>query len=192
MLTPFLAFADSFWTKLEILTTSFEGNGEILSFDVNENGEVLICVQETSSHHYYFMILDVEGNLSCSLCITSPLQTYGKFGEEGTIVLFLQKSSLAWEIDRAGNLINEYHDIDIERGRILRQYRCVYGDMEFIRNNLHSKIIVRAKGIENVFFEISIGKSNSLFLFAICLLVIVLGFAFLLIQKSKRKTPDGG
>lgn len=181
-----MTFADSFWTEVKIETTLFQGKGKILSFDVNKRGEVLICVQETSSDYYHFIILDTDGNLIQSLCIISPIKTYGKFGDDETMVLFLQKSVFAWEIDRSGNLIDEYHDEEIERGRILRQSRCGYGDMEFVLNGLHSKILVRENGAERVFFEIPFGINVSFLLSICCPIAVILGFSILPIQIKKK------
>ena len=180
-------YADPFWQEqeLEMVNVPFNGDGEILAFDVNEQGEILICVREHATDNNYFMIFNIQGELRWACRISSRLSTHGKFGENGTIILFLKKSAYAWIIDETGKLIEQYQDNVGESRKPLEQDKYLFEDYEFRRNAWHSQIILISNGEEKIFYEVSTGRFPSSILFTISFLTIILGFSILIIELKK-------
>lgn len=179
--------AASIWDSMESMICPFSGWGEIQSFYINESGDILICVKEWFSSNRYIMVFNTQGNMSHAFQIKMNSYIYGKIENDKTIILFLQKSALAWKFDLKGHLVEE-STYEAEGGsKIMFQDCYSYKGISFCRNSLRTKITKIENGEEKVFYEIKGGRS-------LTFVVSWMGFtwialiAFFLCYKTKKQT----
>ena len=180
-------FADAYPFAIEARASAFSGNGEIRSFDVNEAGEVLICVQELRSGQTYISIFNLQGDVLCSLYVETANGEYlsAAFENEHNIVLHPNRGRMVFVLDQRGNFLYSY-----ERGLHYEALETKNEDycenIIFTRDFFRSKITMTTNQEERVFYEIGIGNRCKLLQgFAVFLLLIL--FSLFIKEENKRR-----
>lgn len=152
-------FADANPFAVEARASAFSGNGEIISFDVNEAGEALICVQELRSGQTYISIFNLQGDVLCSLYVETANGEYlcAAFENERNIMLHPNRGDITFILDQHGKIRNSYED-DSYNGALERKDKIHYQDVIFTRDFFHSKITISTNQEERIFYETGVGK----------------------------------
>lgn len=178
--------------RVEIQSDPFSGDGEIVSFDVNENGEVLICVEDFTGKQIHVMIFNVQGEILCSLLIyksEDPL-LHCAFQDTQNIALFPNRGSKIYVIDRLGNALYDYSNENINVPLIGLKSDALFQDIQFKRNKAHSQIVKIQDGVEEIFYEVGVGnrsKSMRRILFSIMHIILTVFIAGVIIIKNTSK-----
>lgn len=179
-------FADAYPFEIEQKAFAFYGNGEIRSFDVNEAGEVLVCVQEFFSEQTYISIFSLQGELISSLYIQTPSGEYlcAAFENERNIMLHPNRGDKIFILDRQGKTLNSYEDGSYD-GALERKNKDYCRDVVFTCDFFRSKITITTNQEERIFYEIGIGNRCKLLQgFAVFLFLIL--FNLFMRKENKR------
>lgn len=187
----FTAFA--YTNRIEIENDAFSGDGEIVSFDVNENGEVLICVKDLAEHQGHIMIFDVQGALRHSFLVYQSEESYVycRFQDNQNIAVFPHRSSNFYVIDRLGNALYEDSSRSINISAIASKDEAQYQEIQFVRNREHSQIIKTQNGVEEVFYEVGVGNTREKTLWTIRSLFHLSCIAMLSFFSSNETVRSG-
>lgn len=179
-------FADAYPFEIEQKAFAFYGNGEIRSFDVNEAGEVLVCVQEFFSGQTYISIFSLQGELISSLYIQTPSGEYlcAAFENEQNIMLHPNRGDKIFVLDKQGKTLNSYED-DSYDGALERKDKDYYQDIIFTCDFFRSKITITTNQDERLFYEIGIGNRYKLLQGVAIFLFLILFNLF--IQKENKR-----
>ena len=113
----------------------FDGKGEITSFDIDSDGNVLICVNQAYSHNRYVMIFQPDRTLIQTFEFQVYRTVYARFTEEGNIVLYSTHSNEATVFDYYGKILYEYsNNINKETAEAEIPNRRYYDDIVYRRN----------------------------------------------------------
>lgn len=131
LILPFMQLIAYAYARIEVQSDPFSGDGEIVSFDVNENGEVPICVEDLDDEKIHTMIFDVQGNILCSLLIYrrgEPILECA-FQDAQNIALYPSRSSRVHVIDRLGNTLYDYSNENINTALVGLKKEAYYQDI---------------------------------------------------------------
>ena len=199
LILPFMQLIAYAYARIEVQSDPFSGDGEIVSFDVNENGEVPICVEDLDDEKIHTMIFDVQGNILCSLLIYrrgEPIPECA-FQDAQNIALYPSRSSRVHVIDRLGNTLYDYSNENINTALVGLKKEAYYQDIQFKRNKTHSQIIKIQDGVEEVFYEVGVGNRRKtmqyrLVSMAHTLLAVAITCVVIRENRSKRQKERYG
>ncbi len=184
------AYAINLEESITVTHFVFSGKGTIDSFDVNQQGNLLICVNPTRSHERYVMLFSEEGCLLKTFIFYTTYNIYASFWDDESIVLYEVHDRGALVIDMNGTVIDRLQNFSsTQAGKIHSKSTLYYDNVIYQRNIGRTKITKSQDDLEEVFFEIEGSASDFIMEWLLMLLVILGGTIFILyqIEKSKRQ-----
>lgn len=164
----------------------FDGKGEITSFDIDSDGNVLICVNQAYSHNRYVMIFQPDRTLIQTFEFQVDYTVYARFTEEGNIVLYSAHSDEATVANRYGEILYEYSEnINREKAELTMKGSQYYGDIFYEMNLEGSQIKKNSKESVEVFYEIKSAAPEFMMFWCFSMLFILGSMMALLIHREK-------
>ena len=150
-----------------ITDTVFTGRGKITSFDIDAEGNILLCIDPGVfglDRHKYLMLLRPDGSLLRTYEYYGNNSPAAGFTEEGNIVVYQARDTQATVIDTQGNILYTYTDENArEASRCWSEGRRTFGELTYSTKGGKSKLTVRGgRTPEEVLFEIP--SASQLFL----------------------------
>lgn len=180
-----LVYAVAIEGDISVTDDVFSGKGEISSFDVNSEGNVLICVTAAYSYDRYVMIFEQDGTLLHTFEMRFPHRLHAMFTEDGNIVLYGARDTEATVFNAYGEILYEYSENYFqERSEAEGPSRRYYGDICYERNFFKSRITKCLNGEREVFYEIQ--SSMSAFLILWCSVMIFMVVSMKRIHRHRR------
>lgn len=171
---------------ISVTDVLFSGKGEITSFDVNLEGELLICVSQAYSFNKYAMIFQQDGTLLRTFKMRCPSNLYAMFAEGGNVVLYGARSSEATVFNNRGEILYEYSENVVrETSEARTPDRRYYGDIVYRRNGNKNQITRIVNGEIEVVYEISSVIPERLMFICFSMLFVFVSTMILLIHREK-------
>ncbi len=164
----------------------FDGKGEITSFDIDSDGNVLICVNQAYSHNRYVMIFQPDRTLIQTFEFQVDYTVYARFTEEGNIVLYSAHSDEATVANRYGEILYEYSEnINREIAELERETKQSYEGISYQINLGGNQIKKYPEGTVEIFYEIISVAPEFMMFWCFSMLFILGSMMALLIHREK-------
>ena len=164
----------------------FDGKGKITSFDIDSEGNVLICVNQAYSHNRYIMIFHPDRTLIRTFEFQVDYTVYARFTEEGNIVLYSTHSNEATVFNCYGEVLYEYSEnINQEIAELEREINQSCGDAFYEINLGRTQIKKYPEENVEVFYEIKSAAPEFMVFWCFSMLFILGSMMALLIHREK-------
>lgn len=173
-------------SDISVTDNVFSGKGEIGSFDINAEGNVLVCINQTFSYNRYIMVFQPDGALLQTFEFRFPHAVYAKFADDGNIVLYGVRSSRAAVFSKQGEILYEYSEnIEKEIAEVSRASVQYYGDICYKRNVGKTQIEKCLDGTVEVFYEVASDAPEFILFWCFTMLFIICSFIFRMLRREK-------
>lgn len=184
--TALVANAVSLEEDIFVMEYAFSGKGEITSFDVNSEGNILICVNQAYSYNKYIMIFQSDKTLLYAYKIRFPHRLYAMFSEEKNIVIYAARSTEATVFNNRGEILYSYSENYLsEKREAEAPDRRRYGDIEYWRNENRNQIIKCENGEKEILYEMASSLPEFFAFWLLTMLFIIFSFMFWMLRREK-------
>ncbi len=183
-----LTFANAVNIEGDISITDyvFDGKGKISSFDIDSDGNVLICANQEYSHNRYVMIFRSDRTLIQTFEFQVYRTVYARFTEEGNIVLYSSHCNEANVLNRQGEFLYEYSEnINREIAELERETMQSHGGISYQINLGRTQIKKYPEGTVEIFYEIKSAAPEFMMFWCFSMLFILGSMMALLIHREK-------